>query len=208
MGATAATAAEAISAAATAEARAAATLLLAATGVRVEASGLEAILEAELADDASDLALLARGHERDGDADAACAAGTAGAVHVGLAVFRRVVVDDVRDVVDVDAAGGDVGRDEHVDLAALEGLEGTLTLRLALAAVHGAGVDADVVEATREAVGAVLGAHEDDRETALLLEGVEQELDLVLALRVHEAVVHLGDGALRRREDRASARRR
>ena len=46
------------------------------------------------------------------------AAGAADAVHVALAVVRRVEVDDVRDAVDVDAAGGDVGRDQRVDAAA------------------------------------------------------------------------------------------
>ena len=50
--------------------------------------------------------------ERDGDAGFACAAGAADAVHVGLLVLGDLVVDDVRDVVDVDAAGGDVGGDQ------------------------------------------------------------------------------------------------
>ena len=39
-----------------------------------------------------------------------------------LRVFGRVVVDDARDAVDVDAAGGDVGGDERLDAAALERL--------------------------------------------------------------------------------------
>ncbi len=46
----------------------------------------------------------------------------------------------------------------------------------------------------------MLGAHEDDREPALLrLEEIEEQRDLVAALGVDEAVVHLGNGALRRR---------
>ena len=53
-------------------------------------------------------------HERDAGAGAAGAAGAADAVDVGLVVGRRVEVDDVGDVVDVEAAGGDVGRDERV----------------------------------------------------------------------------------------------
>src|SRR6185503_4550435 len=54
--------------------------------------------------------------QRDRDAGLARAAGTADAVHVGLIVLGDLVVDDVGDVVDVDAPRGDVGGDEHVDL--------------------------------------------------------------------------------------------
>ena len=45
---------------------------------------------------------------------------TAGAVQVGLVLDRRVGVDDQRHVVDVDAAGGDVGGDEGARLAGVE----------------------------------------------------------------------------------------
>ena len=58
--------------------------------------------------------------EGDRDTGAAGAAGAADAVHVGLLVLGALVVDDVGDVVDVDTAGGDIGGDEHVDLARAE----------------------------------------------------------------------------------------
>ena len=48
---------------------------------------------------------------------AARAGGAPDAVHVGLAVLRRVEVDDVRDVDEVEAACRDVGRNERLDLA-------------------------------------------------------------------------------------------
>ena len=47
----------------------------------------------------------------------------ADAVDVDLLVLGALVVDDVGDVVDVDAAGGDVGGDEDVDLAVTEGAQ-------------------------------------------------------------------------------------
>src|SRR5665647_2492400 len=53
--------------------------------------------------------------ERDGDTGVArpgCATDT---VQVGLVVFGALVVDDVRDVVDVDTAGCHVGGDQDVD---------------------------------------------------------------------------------------------
>jgi hypothetical protein len=36
-------------------------------------------------------------------------------VHVGLLIFRTLVIDDVSDLGNVDAPGGHVGGDEHVD---------------------------------------------------------------------------------------------
>ena len=62
---------------------------------------------------------LARGDEGDRVAGAARAAGATDAVHVGLGVGRDVVVDDVADPLDVEAAGRDVGGDEDVELAGL-----------------------------------------------------------------------------------------
>src|SRR5699024_2091408 len=59
-------------------------------------------------------------HERDRGALLARTAGAAGAVEVGLVVVRAVPVHHVGDVGDVDAAGGVVGRDQHVDLAVAE----------------------------------------------------------------------------------------
>ena len=70
------------------------------------------------------------------DAGGAGAAGAADAVHVGLGVVRRVEVDHVRDAADVDSAGGDVGRDQRVDLEGLELRERALALALGLVAVH------------------------------------------------------------------------
>ena len=61
---------------------------------------------------------LARGDERDRLAAPPGAAGAADAVHVGLGVGRDVVVDHVRDPLHVEAARGDVGGDQDVELAA------------------------------------------------------------------------------------------
>ena len=68
-----------------------------------------------------------------------------------------------RHVVDVDAAGGDVGGDEHRHRAVLERVERLGALRLGAAAVQRAGGDAGAAEVLGQAVGAVLGAHEAQR---------------------------------------------
>ena len=56
--------------------------------------------------------------QRDGDAALARARRATRAVQVRLVVLGRVVVHDHVDAVDVDAARGDVGGDEHRHLAA------------------------------------------------------------------------------------------
>src|SRR5262245_46723955 len=85
----------------------------------------------------------------------------ADAVHVGLGHVRDLVVDDVRDVVDVDAAGRDVGRHQHADPAGAEAAHALLTVRLRLVPVDGLGGDAVLHESARHAVAAALRAGED-----------------------------------------------
>jgi hypothetical protein len=65
----------------------------------------------EAGGDTAHVGLLLGRHERDAVAVAPGAAGAADAVDVALAVLGRVEVHDVRDVVEVEAAGRDVGRD-------------------------------------------------------------------------------------------------
>ena len=81
---------------------------------------------------------LVRQQERQHGAVGAGARRTARAVQVVLVVVRRVVVHDEVDVVDVDAAGGDVGGYQDPRLTAREGVERPLALRLAQVAVDGA----------------------------------------------------------------------
>ena len=84
------------------------------------------------------------------------------------------------DVGDVDAAGGDVGRDQHVDLAVAEGAQGLLAGSLAEVAVQRSGGEAAVGEVAGHPVGLALGAHEDDRQaTAAGLQHAGHHLDLV-----------------------------
>ena len=124
--------------------------------------------------DAPDVGLLLGQHERDADAAAAGAAGAADAVRVDVRLLGRVEVDHVRDVVDVEAARGDVGRDERLHLAGVEARERALALRLALVAVDRDRVDVVAAQLLDEPVGAGLRADEDEREPALV---VVQQLD-------------------------------
>ena len=105
---------------------------------------------------------LARQHQRDHGAGLAGPRGAAGPVQVVLRVLGRVDVHDERDAVDVDAAGGDVGRDQHVDPALAELGQRARAHPLGLAAVQGAGPDADLGELLDQPVDRQLGPHEHD----------------------------------------------
>src|SRR3954463_6497361 len=87
------------------------------------------------------------------------------AVQVVLGVGRRVDLQDDRDVVDVDAAGSDVGRDEHRQGAVPEGAEDAVALALVQATVQRGRHDALLAQLQRDAVSAQLGAAEDDGAT-------------------------------------------
>ena len=72
-------------------------------------------------------ALLAGGDQRNGDAGLAGAAGAPDAVNVQLGVIRQVIVEDVRDVVDIQATRGHIGGHQHFDLGIAEAVEGAFT---------------------------------------------------------------------------------
>ena len=74
----------------------------------------------------------------------------------------RIDVDDELDVVDVHAAGGDVGGDEHPRGAGREGREVAVAGALREVAVQVDRRDRLRGELLGELLGAVLGAHEQD----------------------------------------------
>ncbi len=112
------------------------------------------------------------------------AAGAADAVEVRLLLFRRLVVDDVRHALDVDAAGGDVGADEHVHLAVAEGAQGLLAGALAEVAVDRAGGETALLELVGQVGRGALGAAEDHGQTpAVGLQYAGHHLGLVHVVR-------------------------
>ena len=114
----------------------------------------------QLLDVAQERQLVMRA-ERDRDAVGAGARGAADAVHVAFRDVGQIEVDDVADAIDVDAAGGDVGRHQRSHPAVAEVLQHALALVLRLVAVDRFGRDAVLVQAADHLVGAVLGAGED-----------------------------------------------
>ena len=74
------------------------------------------------------------------------AAGAADAVDVHLRHFRQLVVDHVRNAVDVEAAGRDVGRHQHRRPVRLERRQRALADALALVAVDRRGPNAGAIQ--------------------------------------------------------------
>ncbi|EXI80776.1 MAG: hypothetical protein AW10_01683 [Candidatus Accumulibacter appositus] len=93
-------------------------------------------------------------------------AGTAGtasaadAMHVVFGNVRQLEVHHVRQLFDVQAAGGDVGGHQYAHRAVLETGQGARARRLALVAVDRGGFDAGLAQILGEAVGAALHARE------------------------------------------------
>src|SRR5882672_8616950 len=146
--------------------------------------------------DAAQLAALAAVAERQRDARGAGARGAADAMDIALGVGRQLVVDDVGDAGDVDAARGEVGGDQHAGLAAAEIVERLLPRVLRLVAVDRLGSDATILQRLGDAVGAALGAGEDDDPLERRV-GQQVAQQRALGGGVHEvdALVDLVDGA-------------
>ena len=135
-------------------------------------------------------ALLVGGH-RHHDAGGTGARRATGAVQVGLVLGRRVDVHDEGDVVDVDAARGDVGGHQDPDVTVGERREVALAGGLAEVAVQVDGVDARRRERARPALGLVLGAGEGQR-AALAADQLGDDLAAVGGVDVEDVVVHRG----------------
>ena len=100
----------------------------------------------------------------------------------GVGVRRHVEVDDVRDVLDVEAAGGDVGRDEDVERAVAEATHHPVAAFLGQPAVEGAGVVAAGAQRLGEVVDLAAGPGEDEgRGRVLDVEDPAQRRQLVVA---------------------------
>ena len=101
-------------------------------------------------------------------------------MNVGFGYVGEFEIDHRRKRGDVDAAGGDVGRDERHDLAVFETVERVLSCSLRLVAVDRHGGYPCGFELTREFVRAVLGArkHEARRFDPARLEQFDKKFGL------------------------------
>ena len=101
--------------------------------------------------------------ERDRHAVGTGARGAADPVDIAFRDIRQVEIDDVGNAVNIDAARGDIGGDQHLAGAIAEGGKRPLALGLRLVAMDRRGDDAGPLKIAHDLVGAVLGAGEDQR---------------------------------------------
>src|SRR6185437_3976695 len=90
------------------------------------------------------------------------------------------VVDDVGNVVDVDAARRNIGGNQHTMLAVGKALEGCRALRLAAIAVNNIGVVSQLLQLLRDAVSPVLGAREDEKGSLLSVQHLVEQAKLLV----------------------------
>ena len=127
-------------------------------------------LDAELALELEEFRALFAQEERGGNAAFSGAPSAADAMDEVFGNIGKIVVDDVRDVLHVDAASGDVGGDQDAILPALKTREGRGALRLRAVTMYHGGVDSLAVEALGDAFGAALGARENKAAAAFVVE--------------------------------------
>ena len=85
--------------------------------------------------DVLEVALIVIGHQRDGLTKCTRTAGSTNAVDIVFGCMGQVVVDDGRQLRNVESTGGHIGGHQHLDLVLLETIEGAQTLILALVAI-------------------------------------------------------------------------
>ena len=163
-------------------------LLLLMTAAALRALLADSVLDAAL--NAAQQVVLARVDEGDGLAALARAARAPDAVNVALRIVRDVVVEDVCDALDVEAARCDVRRAEDLELCLAEALEDERALDLREVAVQLIDEVTARRERHRDHVCALLRVAEDHREVRLLLiDDLAELVDLRLLARVDDDLV-------------------
>ena len=143
--------------------------------------------------DVAELEDLAGSDQRDRNTRAAGASRPADPMQILVRSERHVVVDHVRDVVDVEPARGDVGRDQVLDVRCAELLHGAIPLALREVTVEQADLVSASAELRLEDVGGSLGLDEDQRHDDIgLIEDLRQRVGLVRPGRLHVELPHLG----------------
>ena len=143
---------------------------------------------------------LRRIAEGERDAVAAGARGAADAMYISLRHLRDLEIDHMGNAVDIDAARGDIRRDQYAGVAVAKIAQRALACILRFVAVDRLHLDADARDVFRDAVGAVLGAGEDQRALdRLVLQQVGEQRVFVAGLDEKDALVDTLDGGRLRR---------
>ena len=138
-------------------------------------------------------------HQRNRLALVARAPGAADTVHIVLGNDRQVEVDHQRQVVDVQATGGDIGGHQHLNLAGLEAVQRALAGRLGAITMDAVGVDALGEQPLDQLVHTVAGLGEHQHLLpALLAQQVAEQVGLALLVHRHQPLLdRAGSGIAR-----------
>ena len=121
-------------------------------------------------------AFFVQAHQVNGCAVRPRAPGAADAVHIVFADVGDFVVDDVRQLIDIDTARGDVGSDQGAHITAFETGQRLRARRLAFITVQGHGADAILFQKLGHVIGTELGAREHQHlAPVLLVDDVRQQ---------------------------------
>ena len=114
--------------------------------------------------------------------------------HIG-----QFVVDHLRQLLDIEPARGNLGGHQCGDLSALEHVERFHARRLALVAVDGRRLNAGPLQLLRQAIGAMLGAGEDQYLPPLaFLDQMHQQMTLLFFLHAIRALFDQFDRSVAR----------
>ncbi len=119
-------------------------------------------------------AVIFRRDKADGVTDRVRPARPTDAMDVILDVHGEIIVHHVRNAVHINAARGDVGRDQHAHRAGFEIFQRPQALVLRTVGMQCGGLDAVVLKLLREPVGGVLHARKDEHH---IHGGFLQEMD-------------------------------
>jgi len=146
-------------------------------GIVVEALGLDTRHRAagESLQGAERVLILA--HDKtDGVPDSLGASRAPDAVDIVLMVRREVVIDDMRDAIDIDSPGGDIGGDKDADFPVPEIVQRTEPLVLGTVGVDGGRGDSRGFEPLGDAIGAMFRSGEDQHHGEMIvLKEVEKQ---------------------------------
>ncbi len=149
--------------------------------------------------DALEQLLLVRRYQRSGFTTASGAAGAADAVHIVFLDIGQLEVDHMRQLVDVQAAGGDIGGHQDAHLVGLEVGQGLGAGILALVAVDRGSRQAVLLQVLGQAIGTVLGTGEDQHLLpGTLGDQVGEQGPLVAGGDAEHALLDALDGGVRR----------
>ena len=115
-------------------------------------------------------------------------------MHVGFRIVRNVVVHHQRDAVHVDTAGGNIGRDDDIELAHLEAVNRAFAHRLCKVAVQRRHVEPAAFQLLGNFSGVLLGAHKNQHTVKIFaFEHTGERLDLVLVLYQQKTLADVFD---------------